>query len=129
MRIRHLFILFAAAICFAALTAPGARADVTPDDMRNVYDTYCDKAWATLSSDGTSLTLDTNPSNIDDHIDFAAYLAIEQVNKAFGLPDSVYTRMGNTTAMQGVQTATAGNLTVTWSYHPKNGMEIVYSID
>ncbi|MBP3657339.1 MAG: hypothetical protein J6K32_11690 [Clostridia bacterium] len=117
-------MLFVLTVC-----ASSAAADVTAADLRSVYDQYCDAAWADLSSDGTSLSLDTNPNNTDDYTNFSAYLAIEPVNKALGLPGSVFTRMGSTTSMQGVQTATAGNLTVSWSYHPDNGMEIIYFID
>ena len=97
-------------------------------DLKAIYEEYCDSKWATLSGDGMSLTLDSNPSNISDFTEFEALFAIEDVNQALRLPESVYVQMGNTTVMQGVQTYERGSLIVTWSYHPDNGMEVLYSI-
>ena len=102
--------------------------ELTTDDLKEVYEKNCESSWATLSGDGTSLSVDTNPFNLDKYTDRDALKAIPEINKALGLPDSVYGRMGSTTAMQGVQTFDYGNLHVSWSYHPDNGMEVVYAI-
>lgn len=106
-----------------------ATAETTVEELKSVYDAHCDAEWATLSSDGMSLQVDTNPSNREDYTNYKAYLAVSEINEALGLPDSVYSRMGSTSSMQGVQTAVSGNLTVSWTYHPDNGMEIIYAIE
>ena len=118
------FIIIAA----AASTGVMASAEEAQPDLKAVYDEYCDSSWAELASDGNSLSIDSNPYDIDDYSDSDAIAAIPEINRALGLPESVYTRMGSTTSMQGVQTVDYGNLHVSWSYHPDNGIEIVYEI-
>jgi predicted nucleic acid-binding Zn ribbon protein len=103
-------------------------------DFMSIYEEYCSAGWATLGSDGSYLKIDTNPDDTDDDdfttSDYAimkeAIAAIEQVNEALGLSESVYERMKTTTALQGVQTADGDDVTVTWTYHPDNGLEVMY---
>jgi hypothetical protein len=106
-------------------------------DFMSIYEEYCSSGWATLGSDGSYLKIDTNPNDTDDddftYSDYAimkgALAAIEQVNEALGLSESVYERMKNTTALQGVQTANGDGVVVTWTYHPDNGLEIMYEAE
>lgn len=99
-------------------------------DLEDAYNDYCDSSYATLSNDGTSLMIDTNPYDIDDgdsDYEDDAIKAILNVNDALGLPDSVATRMGETRSIDGTQSYEGEGYYVTWHYHPDQGLEVVYS--
>lgn len=91
-----------------------------------VYKEYCDSTWAIVSEDGSYLKIDTNPNNIDDYFDYDAYQAVSLVNDALGLPESLLEKMGSTRALDGTQVQRYENITVTWTYHPDNGLEVIY---
>lgn len=96
-------------------------------DLAKIYEKYCSSEWAYLSSDGSSLTIDTNPSNASyNKVAKEATYGFVNVNNALGLPDSVLEKMKHTRALDGIQTETFEGLEVSWSYHPENGMEIIY---
>lgn len=85
---------------------------------------YCE-----LASDGSYLAIDTNPLNLDDFSASSAWTMIQQANKELGLPDSVLTKMGQTRAMDGRQTHRTAELTVSWTYHPDQGLEVIYELN
>ena len=97
-------------------------------DFKSIYSEYCDSTWATLGYDGSYLSIDTNPYDIDDYFDYDAYAAIYIINGLLGLPDSLLEDMGHTTALMGRQSETFDSLgiTVSWSYHPDNGLQVTY---
>lgn len=100
-------------------------------DFQKVYDEYCSSPWAKIGSDGSYLSIDTNPYDKDDgdyRYLFVANDAIEKINPILGFNDSVYEEMNNTTAMMGKQSANNADNTVTasWTYHPDNGLEVTY---
>lgn len=99
-------------------------------DFKALYSKYCKATWASNGSDGSFLSIDTNPLDWDDSgLAYPeAYEAIENINKALGLPSSLIYDMGHTTASQGKQSETFNDagVTVTWSYHPDKGLEVVY---
>lgn len=95
-------------------------------DFMAVYIEYCDPSWATLSKDGSYLMVDTNPDDLDDHTDYGAFLAISEINSAFGLPDSVYQKMLETRSLDGRQYHYTDTITISWTYHPDQGLEIIY---
>lgn len=43
-----------------------------------------------------------------------------------GFKESLNEKMETTRAMDGKQDETAGNIQVTWSYHPDKGLEVMY---
>lgn len=102
----------------------------TGPNLTSMYNQYCESTWADIASDGSYLKIDTNPYDWDDdgvaYTD--AYYAIEDVNAALGLPDSLFEEMGSTRGMDGKQTRTYSdkNLEVSWSYHPDEGLEVTY---
>ena len=55
---------------------------------------------------------------------YEAYIAIKNVNKELGLPDSVLNDMERTTSADGKQTAVFDNINVSWRYHPDKGLEV-----
>lgn len=99
-------------------------------NFNKLYDEYCSSTWASVGSDGSYLSIDTNPYDRDDDgLAYpAAYTAIKNVNSALGLPDSLINEMGQTTGADGKQTETFDELgiTVSWKYHPDKGLEVTY---
>ena len=97
-------------------------------NFKKVYEEYCDPTWSSYGTDGSFLSIDTNP---DDEYDngiayYEAYDAIQFVNGALGLPEYLFTDMGETTANDGRQTQVHGKITVIWKYHPDSGLEVTY---
>lgn len=101
-------------------------------DFKAIYDAYCEPIWATVGSDGSYLSIDTNPFNEDDNgVAYpAAYYALEDIHKALGLPDSLFEDMGSTSGADGKQTQNfpEQGITVSWKYHPDKGLEATYKI-
>ena len=106
--------------CEITVTAAGP-------DFNAIYNEFCSSSYAKVATDGSYLSIDTNPLDIDDYFNSDAYLAITEVNEALGLPESVINKMGQTRALDGMQTYTGKEVEVTWSYHPDNGLEVIYS--
>ena len=91
-----------------------------------------------VGADGSYLSVDTNPSDQDaDDLSLSERVtlldvsndsisAIEMINSELGLSDAVYQNMLKTTSLQGRQTAETTKYTVSWSYHPDNGLEVIY---
>lgn len=104
-------------------------------DLRSVYYSLSDTKFCELGGDGSYLQIDTNPYDYDndsyfyDSTDtFKGTQLIKQANSLLGLPSSVYERMNHTTALSGTQTYSAYKLEVSWTYHPDNGLEVMYEI-
>lgn len=103
---------------------------VTPagPDLEALYNEYCTSSFATIASDGSYLSIDTNPNDKEDYFDMDAYEAIVAVNEALGLPESVINRMNQTRSIDGVQSYSTDELEISWTYHPDNGMQVNYSL-
>ena len=99
------------------------------DKLSSAYNIYCDYSYADLAYDGSYLSIDTNPNDIDDYFNSSAWSAIQSVNTYLGLPASVEEQMRHTRALDGRQTITHGNYTVTWTYHPDDGLEVMYTVN
>ena len=52
--------------------------------------------------------------------------AIEYCNKELGFTEAVFQRMIETTSLMGRQTADSSRYTVSWTYHPDRGLEVMY---
>lgn len=121
--------------CTITVTAGGKSDSLTVTvksgpDFKSLYNKYCKSTWADYGSDGSYLSIDTNPYDWDDDgLAYPeAYYAIENVNNALGLPSSLLNEMGETTGADGKQSETFGDITVTWKYHPDKGLEVTYKV-
>ena len=85
-------------------------------------------SWCSISSDGQSMTIDTNPLDQDDYTDTTAYYMVKTVNSELGFSDSLFEKMGETRAIDGRQSEENKNYEVSWSYDPDNGLEVLYEI-
>ena len=97
-------------------------------DLQALYNEYCTSSFASVANDGSYLSIDTNPNDKDDYIDYDAYSAIIAVNNALELPESVLNRMNQTRSMDGIQSYSTDELEITWTYHPDKGMEVNYTL-
>lgn len=86
-----------------------------------------------VGSDGSYLIIDTNPNDADpDSVYYNSVIAnhslagIKFVNKKLGFSSSVSQKMLATTALMGRQTAENKHFRVSWTYHPSNGLEVMY---
>ena len=75
---------------------------------------------ATLSKDGMSITVTENGNDIEN---------IFTLNNALGIPSSVAEKMKKTRAIDGMQSQNCGVYTVTWTYHPDTGLNVIYEIN
>ncbi len=100
-------------------------------DFKALYNKYCKSTWAEYGSDGSYLSIDTNPYDWDDDgLAYPeAYTAIKNVASALGMPSSLINDMGETTSLDGKQTETYGDVTVTWKYHPDKGLEVTFKVN
>lgn len=98
-------------------------------DIKNVAKDYEHENFCTVADDGSYVKIDTNPDDIEDYIAYGSNTAIITMNDKLGVPDYVYERMSNTRAIDGVQTYENDGLTVSWSYHPRSGLEVIYSAE
>ena len=72
--------------------------------------------------------MDTNPLDFDDYYNPTYIKVIEAFNEELGVPDYVYELMKKTTALQGRQTETVNGLIISWTYHPDNGLAVIYRL-
>ena len=118
--------------CTITVTAGGKTDTLTvtvkegPDFQKIFDECGLDTSYATVASDGSYLSVDTNPKDKDDYTDYAAYLSLYLINDMLGLPDSLMEDMGHTSSIDGKQTETFEDVTVTWKYHPDRGLEVTY---
>lgn len=97
-------------------------------NFKKLYKKHCLYTWADLGDDGSYLTVDTNPLDLDDSGLYysEAYYAIGDINKDLNLPDSLLKDMGATTGADGKQTEEFDKVIVSWKYHPNTGLEVTY---
>lgn len=83
-----------------------------------------------VASDGSYLSADTNVYNLDDYSNYDIYMAIFELNKKMGLPESLEQDMLQTSWSMGKQHETFENVgvTVSWTYHPDKGLEVTYKL-
>lgn len=98
------------------------------ETFKKFYEVYSD-CMITVADDDSYLMIDTNPFNYkdgDSSLIETGLDHIETINKALDLPDWLYEEMLKTRALDGRQKESFDNVTVTWSYHPDQGMEVIY---
>lgn len=95
-------------------------------DLAALYDELDDSYYCELGSDNSYLSIDTNPLDLDDYSSTSAFELVKQANAALGLPDSVLSKMETTRALDGTQSYEGHKIKVSWTYHPDDGLEVMY---
>ncbi len=101
---------------------------LTPSDFNDMYSSIEDESWCEIASDGSWMEIDTNPYDLDDYYNSTALSKIKSINEDLGFSSSVYQEMLETRALDGRQSASSDKYTVSWTYHPDDGMEVMYKI-
>ena len=107
------------------------KSELLAKDFKYIYQVYCKYPWGEVGKDGSYISIDTNPDDIDDKkYGSTMYLkeateAIEEILKNLAFPDYVYKNMMTTSYADRKQTETVGDVTVTWEYHPDKGLEVM----
>lgn len=110
------------------------KSSLLANDFKYIYQEYCKYPWAEVGADGSFISIDSNPDDLDSS-DYP-YLskqyvkdagdATKKILKILGFPDYVSKQMDHTSFSDGKQTETLGDITVTWTYHPDRGIEIMF---
>lgn len=100
-------------------------------DFQKVFDECeLDSSWATIDSDGSYLSIDTNPDNIEEYVEMEEYFSLFAIQEYFDLPESLMEEIKHTAQIDGKQSRTFEdiNLTVTWKYDIYNGWQVMYKV-
>lgn len=124
-------VLCMVAVCVAALPF-GACAKTKDDgrpDFNKLYEELGSPYYCSIAKDGSYLSVDTNWLDRDDYFDSTAYSGLCTIVELLGLPDSLIEEMNHTSARDGRQTETYQYVTVTWKYHPDQGLEATFKLN
>lgn len=106
---------------------------IQPDDGRpdfnKIYEDLGSPHYCTVASDGSFLSIDTNRLNLKNYYDKNAHDGIKTIVNELGLPESLIEEMNHTRAIDGRQTETYKYVTVTWTYHPDQGLEVMFKLN
>lgn len=98
-------------------------------DLREVYEEIgADSFYCSVTSDGSCLIIDTNPNDLNDYFSYTAFLYVKNANKALGFTEALFTKMGQTRAVDGTQHDENDKVEVSWTYHPDKGLCVVYNV-
>ena len=134
-----LVVLFCVGLCACDSAGP-VNTETTQEDpiqkrkdmLDEAFIVCCDADinFASLSSDSTALTIDTNPNDTGySRYEDDATAAIVATNSFLNLPDSLTEKMASTRALDGMQSQNCGDFTVSWTYHPDNGLKVIYEVN
>lgn len=124
------------AIAIIAGVARGSVFDQVRNEAMKQYPLANGTAGWVVSDD--YIEVDTNPDDINpEKMTRAQYTAFEPVqddslgaikliNKKLGFSSALYEKMMGTSALMGRQTEENEKFRVSWKYHPKNGLEVMY---
>ncbi len=106
-------------------------------DFNDMFSDISGESWCTIASDGSYMKIDTNPRDKDgDDLTWSDYESfvlpanekIEEINTKLGFSSALYAKMNETTWSQGRQTDSNDKYTVSWTYHPDKGLEVMYEV-
>jgi hypothetical protein len=122
------FVVVGGVIALLTL-AVGAVAALSGDDddsmsLTEIASTI-DSPHIEVADDGASLLIDGDGEE-------SSGASLDDIVLTLGLldtPSSVVTRMSSTRALDGMQDATWGDYTASWTYHPDNGLDIIVTVE
>ena len=112
------FLIFALSMC------SGGSSDES--EFEEIYYSYLSSEYAEVASDGSYLSIDTNPNDIDDYTVDGAIEGLIITLDELGIPESVLQKMGETSSLDGRLTEEHNGIEISWKYHPDNGLEVLF---
>ncbi len=109
--------------------APSMYDENAVPDFQLIYKLIDNSVAASVAADGSYLSIDTNPFDFKNGSSLYKEMGLSYVrimNSALGLPDWLYEEMLNTRALDGKQKESFEKVTVTWTYSPSHGLEVIY---
>lgn len=97
-------------------------------DFKDMYGDFGGERWCTIASDGSYMKIDTNPNDVEDYVEYSAWNKIKSVCKELGFSDAVIAKMESTSSLSGRQSESNDKYEVSWTYHPDNGLEVIFSL-
>lgn len=127
-KLKILFVLTILVLCIVAVVACDSKNPIEKayKELKESSSAVDVMKCVKKGDDGTYVSIDTNPYDIDDYFNEDYLAMIEMFNELLELPDYVYEQMIQTTAADGIQTENFDKITVKWKYHPDNGLEVTY---
>lgn len=119
-------VIIGAAVVVVLLVAVLALGGGGGVNFKKQFSQYSGMSYCTMGSDGSYMRIDTNPYDIEDDLDMNAWYAIQDVNSELGFSDVINEKMGETRSVDGVQTMENDKVKVSWTYHPDDGLEVIY---
>ena len=92
-------------------------------DLRAVADKYF-KGVTSVSGESDSVSI-----TIQKYEVITAAMPLQRMLTELGFSSAVIDRMDNTRALDGTQNADGKNCNVTWTYHPDDGLQMVFEAD
>lgn len=96
------------------------------EEIKQQFSSISIDSCMNIADDWTYVEIDTNPYNVDDYYNATYNKIVTAFNEALDLPDYIENEMEHTNALMGVRTETVGDIEVSWSYHPNNGLNAIY---
>lgn len=125
VRVRIMLIIIAAVLLLFVLVAVNSFGN---QSFTKLFPDYVTMSWCTMSSDGTWMKLDTNPFNFSSAYSSEAWRGIEKANTKLGFSSAINEKMRTTTWGMGRQTESNDKYTVSWTFHPDQGLEVLYEM-
>ena len=97
-------------------------------DFNEMFSEYADEIWCQIPHDGSYISIDTNPLNIEDEVEYAAWRACEEINSKLGFSAALGEKMSKTRSIDGRQNESNDQYAVSWSFHPDHGLEVTYEL-
>ena len=115
-----------AVVIIGVFVSLGSKPKIT---LKSVYDEIGgENYYCKLASDGSYMRIDTNPLDLDDSFSSTAWRMVKAANKALGFTDSLEAKMNETRSIDGRRTESNDIATVSWTYHPDKGLEVLYEL-
>ena len=97
--------------------------------MNEVYNKIgCDSYYCEVAYDGSYLEIDTNPGDLDDYSSTVAWDMVKKANEEFGFSEALNSKMNKTRALDGTMSEENNKVEVSWTYHPDDGLEVIYTL-
>lgn len=137
---RRIIIIAAVLIAVVLLLVLSMFKSSGSQNFSEMFPDYASNSWCTISSDGSWMSMDTNPLDIDPDkasgeksFVYSAVMSsclrdIEKVNEKLGFSSALMQKMNTTTWSMGRQSDSNNKYSVSWTYHPDKGLEVMYEI-
>lgn len=113
-------------LCFVLVVCMFSGCGLLKTDFEKEFSQYKGEDWCEFGDDGSYMRIDTNPTDRDNGFVNEAWDAIEDINVELGFSDFVFEKMGETRSVDGRQEEENDKYKVSWTYHPNDGLEVMY---